>query len=47
MYSRDSNDAVIKVFCIKYYKIRNKDIKQRYNRLIAKSDNKIKKQHET
>jgi hypothetical protein len=44
-HSRDNNDAVIKVFYIKYCKILNKVIqeakKQHYNRLIAKS-NKIK-----
>jgi hypothetical protein len=41
-----SNDAVIKAFYIKYCKILNKVIeeakKQHYNRLTAKSDNKIK-----
>jgi hypothetical protein len=44
MHSRDSNDAAIKEFCIKYCKILNKLIqdtkKQYYNRLIAKSDKK-------
>jgi hypothetical protein len=44
--SRDSNDGVIKAFYIKYCKILNKVIqhakRQHYNRLIAKSDNKIK-----
>jgi hypothetical protein len=45
-HSRDSNDAVIKTFCIKYCKILNKVIqqakRQHYSRLVAKSDNKIK-----
>jgi hypothetical protein len=46
IHSRDSNDAVIKAFYIRYCKILNKVIqrakRQHYNRLIAKSDNKIK-----
>jgi hypothetical protein len=45
-HSRDSNDAVIQAFYIKHCKILNKVIqqakKQHYNRLIDKSDNKIK-----
>jgi hypothetical protein len=45
IHSRDSNDAVIKAFYIKYCKILNKVIqqakRQHYNRPIAKSD-KIK-----
>jgi hypothetical protein len=46
IYSRDSNDPIIKAFYMKYCKILNKVIqeakKQHNNRLIAKSDNKIK-----
>jgi hypothetical protein len=46
IYSRDSNDAVIKAFCLKYCKILDKVIQQakreNCNRLIAKSDDKIK-----
>jgi hypothetical protein len=46
MYSRDSNDAIIKAFYIKCGKILNIVIqqaeRQHFNRLIAKSDYKIK-----
>jgi hypothetical protein len=45
-HTRDNNDAIIKVFYIKYCKILNAVIqeakKQHCDRLIAKSDNKIK-----
>jgi hypothetical protein len=45
-HSRDSNDAVIKAFYITYCEILNKVIqqakRQHYNRIIAKSNNKIK-----
>jgi hypothetical protein len=46
MYNRDGNVPIIKAFYIKYCKRLNKVIqvaeKQHYNRLITKSDNKIK-----
>jgi hypothetical protein len=44
--SKESNDAITKAFSIKYCRILNKvkqeARKQHYNRLIVKSDNKIK-----
>jgi hypothetical protein len=46
VYSRNSNEAVIKSFYIKYCEIFHQVIqeakRQHYNRLIAKSDIKIK-----
>jgi hypothetical protein len=46
IYNRDSNDAEVKAFYIKYCKILNKVTqqakRQHCNRLIAKPDNKIK-----